>query len=36
MKPKALGLEVILESPDDIPQVFTSSYGETFVANIIR
>jgi hypothetical protein len=36
VKPTDKGLEVVLETPDGIPQVFTSSDGNTFVANIIN
>jgi len=37
LKPTTEGIEIILKTRDDKPlQVFTSSYGKTFVANIIN
>jgi len=37
LNPTVNGIEVILETPSSTsPRVLTSSYGETFVANIIN
>ncbi|MDV2994837.1 MAG: Vitamin B12 transporter BtuB [Chroococcidiopsis sp. SAG 2025] len=37
LNPTDKGIEVVLETADDrVPQVFTSAYGKTFVANIIN
>ena len=36
VKPTDKGLEVVLETKNGQPQVFTTSYGNTLIANIIN